>query len=191
MDAHLEDISSPGRRTGHAPDVDTQGRRPPNVTHIAGWGSDLDRADRPAVPMERRPARLPGLHWTGDVEPQAVHQEVFHSSERPGITPVFGTSVPPSGLSGRMRKLAFGYSENDLRHWLLLLAADRVNVVEGLADDLASGHVPRLYAETGGRAELRHNPKAAVAKAATLLAVAGLGWYAVRAWRRRGTNAGE
>ena len=185
MDAHPEETSSPGRRTGQAPDIDTRPRRPAHLAQIPGWGSDLDRANRPAVPMERRPARLPGLHWRGDVERQRVHQEVFHSSERPGITPVFGTSVPPSGLSGRMRKLAFGYSENDLRHWLLLLAADRVNVVEGLASDLAHGHVPRLYAETGGRAELRHHPRAAAVKGALLVAALGLGWCALRARRGR------
>ncbi|MGI9245815.1 MAG: hypothetical protein ACR2I8_03810, partial [Steroidobacteraceae bacterium] len=54
----------------------------------------------------------------------------------PGITPVFGTAVPPSGLSGAIRRRAFRHSENDLRHWLLLLAADRVNVFEGLVADV-------------------------------------------------------
>jgi hypothetical protein len=56
-----------------------------------------------------------------------------------------------------------------------------VGVVEGLVGDLARGHLPRLYAETGGRAELRHNPRAAVVKAATL--AAGVALFI--AWRRR------
>jgi hypothetical protein len=43
--------------------------------------------------------------------------------------------VPPSGLSGWIRRRAFRRSESDLRHWMLLLMADRVNVVEGLLDD--------------------------------------------------------
>ncbi|MFL6700544.1 MAG: hypothetical protein ACJ8GJ_25525 [Vitreoscilla sp.] len=183
MDADPQDTASPGQRTGQAPDIDTTTRKPPHAAQIPGWGSDLARENRPAVPMERRPPRLPGLHWH-DIEPQEIHQEVFHSAERPGITPVFGTSAPPSGISGRIRKLAFGYSENDLRHWLMLLAADRVNVVEGVVSDLAHGHVPRLYAETGGRAELKHNPKAAVAKAATLAAVIGLVWWTTTSRRR-------
>lgn len=182
MDAKLVDTTRPGQRTGQAPDIDTTTRKPPNAADIPGWGSDMARENRPAVPMERRPARLPGLHWH-DVEPQEIHQEVFHSVERPGITPVFGTSAPPTGISGRMRKLAFAWSENDLRHWLMLLAADRVNTVEGIVSDLASGHVPRLYAETGGRAELKHNPKAAAAKAATLVAVVGLAWWMTRSRR--------
>ena len=45
---------------------------------------------------------------------------------------------------------AFKQSENDMRHWLMLLLADRVNVVEGLIDDLAHGHVPNLFKEMGG-----------------------------------------
>lgn len=34
------------------------------------------------------------------------------------------------------RRAAFRYSENDLRHWLMLMGADRVNVVEGMAGDV-------------------------------------------------------
>ncbi len=32
-----------------------------------------------------------------------------------------------------IRRAAFRYSKNDLRHWLMLMGADRVNVVEGMA----------------------------------------------------------
>ena len=74
------------------------------------------------------------MHWHEPSEqPRTV--KVFHSTERPGLTPVFGTSTPPSGVSGLIRGVAFRYSENDLRHWLMLLFADRVNVVEGLLED--------------------------------------------------------
>ena len=102
--------------------------------HIEGWGADLDPQNRPAHPKERMPPRL-------DNPPQApldfqpVRVEVLCSTERPGLTPVFGTACPPSGLSGMIRRLAFRHSENDIRHWLQLLLADRVNVVEGLIDD--------------------------------------------------------
>jgi len=101
---------------------------------ILGWGADLDRANRPAVPMERTPARLEGAR-EGEPAQQAVTVEVLHSVEKPGITPVFGTSNPPRGLSGWMRRRAFRRSESDIRHWMMLLAADRVNVVEGLLAD--------------------------------------------------------
>ena len=103
-------------------------------SNILGWGADLDPARRPAVPMEHTPPRLQGRHPTQPVQqPQTV--EILHSIERPGITPVFGTSVPPRGLSGWMRRRAFRRSESDVRHWMMLLAADRVNVVEGLLAD--------------------------------------------------------
>ena len=157
------------------PGVDTQ-----RFSHIKGWGSDLPRERRPAVPMERTPPRL-------EVQParpaqQPVNVEILHASERPGITPLFGTPLPPKGLSGVMRRHAFRHSENDLRHWLMLLAADRVDMVEGLVSDLARGHVPRIYAETGGRAELRHNPAGAVRKAAGLLVAVGVACWL---WKRR------
>jgi hypothetical protein len=48
--------------------------------------------------------------------------------------------------------------------------------------DLARGHVPRLYAETGGRAELRHNPAGAVRKAVGLLVMTGVACWL---WKRR------
>lgn len=148
--------------------------------HIKGWGSDLPRSRRPAVPMEHMPPRL-----ETQPEPpaqQPVDVEILHSTERPGITPLFGTPLPPKGLSGVVRRRAFRHSENDLRHWLMLLAADRIDMVEGLADDLRHGHIPRLYAEMGGRAELRHNPAGAMRKAACLAAVVGLAWWC---WQRR------
>jgi hypothetical protein len=101
---------------------------------IPGWGADLDPANRPAVPMEHSPPRLPGLHWDTPAE-QMTDVEILHSIERPSITPVYGTSCPPSGLSGWIRRRAFRHSENNLRHWMMLLAADRVNVAEGLLHD--------------------------------------------------------
>jgi hypothetical protein len=98
---------------------------------------------------------------------------VFCSPERPGITPIFGTAQPPKWLSGAIRRLAYKLPENDLRHWLMLLAADRVNMVEGIVDDLRQGHVPNVLGEMGIRAELRHNPAGLVRKALITTAVVG------------------
>jgi hypothetical protein len=155
-------------------------REPPEGIH--GWGADLDPADRPAVPKERTPPRLPHAHRE-PLEAQPRHVKVFHSTERPGLTPVFGTSVPPSGVSGLIRGAAFRYSENDLRHWLMLLFADRVNVVEGILDDLAHGHIPNIFEEMGIRAEWKYNRAGLVRKAAIAAAVTGLAIYLMR--RRR------
>ncbi|MDH6165499.1 hypothetical protein M2282_000627 [Variovorax boronicumulans] len=151
--------------------------------HIVGWGADLDHANRPAYPMERTPPRLP--HPVDAPEQQHAHVEVLHSTERPGITRIFGTTLPPSGLSGWLRRHAFRHSENDLRHWMLLLLADRVNVGEGLVEDLSRGHVPNLYAEMGGRAELRHNPMGAARKAAIGVGVLALVALSMKRRRRR------
>ena len=104
-------------------------------SEVLGWGADLDPADRPAVPMERTPPRLEGLHWNDPPEAQRTAMEILVSAERPTLTPVFGTSTPPSGLSGWIRRRAFHHSENNLRHWLMLMMADRVNVVEGVFQD--------------------------------------------------------
>ncbi|MES2786241.1 MAG: hypothetical protein V4684_12330 [Pseudomonadota bacterium] len=138
-------------------------RAVPERGNIVGWGADLDHANRRGYPKERTPPRLAPVPQP-EIQPQ--HVEVLHSNERPGITPVFGTSTPPSGVSGMLRRAAFRFSENDLRHWLILLFADRVNVGEGLVSDLAHGHVPNIFAEMGGPAEFRHNRAGAIRKAA-------------------------
>lgn len=148
---------------------------------IPGWGADKDPADRPAFPMERTPPRFIHAHWE-QPEQQPHRVEVLKSTERPDITPVFGTSTPPSGLSGMVRRFAYGWSENDVRRWMTLLLADRINVVEGLLQDLSHGHVPNILGEMGWRAELKHNPKGAARKAVTVVAVAGLGYWL---WTRR------
>jgi hypothetical protein len=114
-------------------------------SHIKGWASDLDHALRPAYPKERKPPRLDNIPWSQPSQ-QQPHVPIFHSTERDGITPVFGSSVPPSGLSGLIRRGAFKLSENDLRHWLLLLFADRVNAVEGIVDDLRKSKRARFIA---------------------------------------------
>lgn len=169
------------------PDTTLLAQDTSRYSHIPGWGSDLDHANRPAYPMERTPPRLPN----GPVaEPtlQHSHVEVLHSTERTGLTPIYGTTLPPAGLNGSMRRLAFRYSENDLRHWLILLAADRVQVGETLITDLAHGRVPNLYKEMGGPAELQHNPVGAARKAALL----GVGIaLLIAVSRRRGRRRGD
>lgn len=118
-------------------------------SHIPDWGVDLEPRERPAEPMERTPPRLPGVHWDRPAQ-QRRTVEILHSIERPGITPVFGTSVPPAGLSGWIRRRAFRRSESDLRHWTLLLLADRVNVAEGMLEDARRS--PRARAAAFGLA---------------------------------------
>ena len=123
-------------------------KTPIDRSTILGWGADLDRAHRPAVPMERMPPRLdnPPL---GPPTQQMQYVEVLHSIERPGITPVFGSTLPPRGLSGWMRRRAFRRSESDIRHWMMLLAADRINVVEAMFRDVRKSRATQAIAVVG------------------------------------------
>ncbi len=117
-------------------------------SQIPGWGADLDRSKRPGVPMERMPPRDDDAHWDiPEAQPRTV--EVLHSIERPGLTPVFGTACPPSGLSGKIRRAAFRHSEGRLRHWMMLLMADRVNVVEGVVADFSKDRRKHSLAVVG------------------------------------------
>jgi len=159
MSNHPEDMSIYVEKT--APEA--QRRKPPQ--DIQGWGADLDPQARPAFPKERTPPRFINPHWN-ELEAQEPSVKVLHSTERPGLTPVYGTAQPPSGLSGVIRGAAFRYSENDARHWLMLLFADRVNMVEGLIEDLARGHVPNVFKEMGGPAEWKYNRAGFYRKAA-------------------------
>jgi hypothetical protein len=97
-----------------------------------------------------------GYGWERPPQPP-ITIEILHSNERPNVTSVFGTSTPPSGLSGVLRRKAFRYSESSYGHWLPLMLADRVSVVEGVLGDLKHGHVPNVFAERGWKAEWKHN----------------------------------
>jgi hypothetical protein len=129
-------------------------------SHIPGWGIDADPKNDPTYPMkDRSNAEQTGYSWDRPtLQPESV--EVLQSIERPNITAVFGTSTPPSGLSGQIRRYAFKYSENHYGHWLPLILADRVNVVEGIIDDIRHGHFPNIFAEKGLGAEWKHDKKA-------------------------------
>ncbi len=155
-----------------------QARPQRDMSHIQGWGADLDPGDRPAVPMEHSPPRLEGAPLQAPSQ-QPERVEVFVSPERPGITPLFGTSAPPAGLSGMLRRAAYKMTENDIRHFMLLLLADRVDMVEGIGRDLMQGHVPNVLAEMGIKAEWQHNKAGLLRKAAVAGAVAGIAYYLV------------
>src|SRR5919199_2913959 len=124
---------------------------------VPGWGVDADPRNDPTYPMKRRnDAEHAGYSWERPPQ-QPVDVEVLHSNERPNVSAVFGTSTPPSGLSGMIRRFAFQYSESSYGHWLPLMLADRINAVEGVLHDLARGHVPNVLAERGWGAEWRYN----------------------------------
>lgn len=144
-----------------------------NYKNIPGWGMDADPENEPTYPMK---------NYTGDdhnrinyerSDPQPETVEILRSNERPEITRVFGTSVPPSGLSGKIRRYCFKHSEDRYRHWIPLILADRINIVEGLIDDIKEGQFPNLIKERGLAMEWKYNRTAMLKKAAAV-ALGGL-----------------
>jgi hypothetical protein len=148
---------------------------------IKGWGIDADPKNDPTYPIKHRNN---GEHkgYTWERPPlQPVNVEVLHSNERPNITAVFGTTSPPSGLSGAIRRFAFRYSENSYGHWLPLLLADRVNAVEGVLDDIRHGHFPNILAEKGYKGKWKHDPAGTAARIGMFLGAAALAvWWFTR-----------
>jgi len=150
-------------------------------SHIKGWGIDNDPQDEPNYPMK---------HYTGDDHMrirwkrptlQKVDVELLLSTERPTPSAVFGSKNPPRGLSGMIRRYAFRHSENEFKHWLPLLLADRVDVIEGMIEDLVHMKFPRVVKERGWYALAKHAPGILARKIgvrlAVVAAIAGLGTY--------------
>jgi len=138
--------------------------------------TEMNAKDWPAFPMRQQSGdEHKGMNWQRPTQQDAT-VEVLHSNERPNLTAVFGTTVPPRGLSGHLRRLAFRFSESQMPHWVMLIAADRVQMIEAIGEDLGRGHVPNLFKEMGLKAELKHNP-VRFASRIGVAAVAGLGLY--------------
>jgi hypothetical protein len=167
---------------------------------IPGWGVDLDPKDRPSFPQERFDPTLNGAHWVFP-ERQEEKWPRERSIEHKFLTPVFGTSTPPKGLSGLIRKYAYArYSEAQAAHWLLLLAADRVDVLESSVTSLLTGHPDNPITETGilgeigahpvssrigqGRADLKHMWMDPIIVAAPWVIAGGIAYSLVRAATR-------
>jgi hypothetical protein len=121
---------------------------------IPGWGADLDPQDRPSVPK----LQLSSDAATADGELPQQQPERWpreRSIEHRFLTPVFGTAQPPRGVSGRIRKHAYAsYSEARAAHWLLLMAADRVDTLGSTLRSFATLRPDNLLTETGVRSEL-------------------------------------
>ena len=95
-----------------------------------GAGIDSDRERRPGVPMETTPPHPMGAaHWS-EPERQPDPGTVLKRKDLDQLTPVFGTAVPPKGVSGLMRRAAYEIPEHRVSHWFVLLLADRVDAME-------------------------------------------------------------
>ena len=137
---------------------------------IKGWGSDLDPDVRPGVPRDKAPELGNELLYPSDIPKQQPTVRIHKSTEHARLTPVFGTSCPPRGISGMMRDAAYRHSEGKFARWLTLMAADRVDVIEDVVCDLAQLRVPNLVKEMGLKSAWRYDRNGVI----TRVAVAGL-----------------
>jgi hypothetical protein len=156
---------------------------------VLGWGVDADTRNDPTYPYrvrENDDRRGPMEGARPPMQSQSI--EVLQSIEHVRRPAVFGTSTPPSGASGVIRRAAFGWSESNWLHWLLLMGADRVNVVEGLVEDLGRGKVPNVLGEMGVRATWEHDRNGLTTKLVVTAAVVGGAVLLIRRRKRRQTG---
>lgn len=96
---------------------------------IPGWGADRRKDERPGVPREAEPT-----HAIGGAPPDLSQHQTNERASLVGpllaITPIYSSAVPPRGLSGAMRRLAYRHPDYLTRRWMLLLLADRIDVLE-------------------------------------------------------------
>lgn len=168
---------------------------------IPGWGVDLDPNDRPSVPREQFDPELSGAHWDfPECQPEKWPRE--RSIEHESMTPVFGTSCPPKGVSGMLRKYAYRrFSEGRAAHWLILVAADRVDAFGSHVRSALTTRPDNPITETGvlsefsrhglssrvgkKRADVVHQPLDAVIVVAPWALAGGIAYRSVRRLRRR------
>jgi hypothetical protein len=124
---------------------------------IPGWGADLDPKDRPSVPKLKFQEDLTGAHWEfPERQPEKWPRE--RSIEHRFLPPVFGTACPPRGLSGVIRRYSYAeYSDGRAAHWLLLMAADRVDAWENHLRSFVTLRPDNPITETGVRSEFTHH----------------------------------
>jgi hypothetical protein len=156
-----------------------------DVSAIQGWGVDSDTENDPTYPM-RDQSQDQGLTRDWDRPPlQRPDVEILQSIEHVRRPAVVGTSTPPRGVSGMMRRAAFRWSESNWIHWLMLMGADRVDVVEGVIGDLAHARIPNIPAEMGIRSELRFNKKGFAKKVAVAGIASAIAVGLIARWRSR------
>ncbi len=145
-------------------------RSPIDPSTVTGWGVDADPENDPTYPYRDR-SNDHGLMQTHKPTLQQSDTEILQSIEHTKRPAVFGTSTPPRWVSGMIRRVAFRWSESNWLHWLMLMGADRINVVEGVVEDIGRGKLPNIPAEMGIKSELRHNKSGFAKKVAVGAAV--------------------
>lgn len=113
------------------PDEEGNGimRNTTQYADIPGWGVDRRKEERPGVPRIADPQHVIGAA-PPDLSQRQENERASLVSPTLSLTPIYSSVVPPRGVSGAVRKLAYRYPEYLTRRWMLLLLADRIDVVE-------------------------------------------------------------
>lgn len=152
---------------------------------IKGWGIDADPENDPTYPIKQAQADSPAEPESGARPPsQNPRVEVLRSIERPIHSAVMGEAVPPAGLSGHVRRFAYRHSENEFSHWIPLLLADRINVWEGIIEDIKGGGFPNILKERGSLVAWRLDPPY-VRRRIAIIGLAVGTWLVYRALKKR------
>ncbi|MCA1828393.1 MAG: hypothetical protein ABR567_23225 [Myxococcales bacterium] len=109
-------------------------------------GADIAAEDRPGVPMEQPKGKLTPTA-PESIERMKPRRGIVHRKGAQ-LTPVFGTAQPLHGVSGLVRRIAYSTRETRMKHWMMLLLADRVDVMEHRAwklTKLAAGAAAVLF----------------------------------------------
>ncbi len=121
----------------------------------AWWGVDRELSRRPGVPMMRSPEPWPNARLDIERMDPALSAVFKHGRPNREWPPVFGTTCPPKGLSGLIRKWASSLPDHKPQHWLLKLLGDRVDSAEHRLKKLAPVALPLAAAGLLGRLYLR------------------------------------
>lgn len=161
-------VPSPGHSRANVPD---------DYRSVNGWGADLDPANRPSYPKE-----LPSTVKTvrGEVKDwQKPPHRIHLSNEHPNLTPVFGTTCPPHGISGMLRDYAYEFGEASNRHWMTLILADRIGIAESLVGGLLTGKPDNYVREKGWLATQKYGNREERNRQYALLGAAAIGGLAL------------
>lgn len=94
-----------------------------------GFGIDASPLQRPGIPQERAPAQpMANAHWIRPDQQAVTAKPLVGNGMQ--LTPVFSSAIPTRGLSGALRTMAYKIPDYRARRWLLLMVADRVDVLE-------------------------------------------------------------
>lgn len=156
-----EDVfPAPGHSWSHVPE---------DFRSINGWGADLDPANRP-MSQKEFPSAVRTARGTVTAWQEPTHR-IHMSNEQPNLTPVFGTSCPPRGLSGMLRDYAYQFGEGTNRHWMTLILADRIDIMESMVIDALRGRPDNIIAEKAWPTRIKYKKGGGERSAASLVMV--------------------